>query len=398
MSDETLDQRRARQTAWIVWLVVTIVISIIIHIGKERSVTVSYRSAVEHWFAGEPLYNMGGSGFIYLPQAALVFAPWGLLPKPLGETLWRWTIIGVLAVGVSRLTRLVSRDERWFLIGTVCTAALSAGCARNGQSTLIITGLMILAVADISDQKWTRSAIWLALSFAFKPVAIVLILLVAALYRPMLWRLALGMAIVGVAPFLTQRPDYVISQFVACYQNTGVAFSDGETGYWAQLFGMLKVFGLDLPSPVQQSARIVAALATLGVCWKASRRLTPARSAYYLYSLAAIYLMLFNSRTEGSTYGMVGPVYGILLADAWLSRCNRVTTILLGLGVVVSAFNFEVALLFTPRPYEIWVCPLVCVGVTGYLLSLLWHELRVGSSNPAADVADSRSATIRGTV
>lgn len=386
---------RIQQAAWLIWVVLALAMSIVVlrtmpdlsltwkpakvaigNSSSERSVTGSYRMAVHNWFAGEPLYNMAGSGFIYMPQAALVFAPWGLMPKPIGEVLWRWTILAVFASGVFQLTRLFSSDDRWFLITTLASASTGAGCLRNGQSTLMIAGLMMLATVDLKNQRWWRATTLLSLAFAFKPVAIVLVLLVAALYRPMLWRLAIGMGIVGLVPFLTQRPDYVISQFVACYQNSRIAFSVGETGHWAQLYGMLKVMGLDLPSPIQQAGRLIAAVATLAICGIAVRRLTADRSAFYLYALSACYLMLFNSRTEGSTYAMVGPVYGILLADAWLARRDRTASIGLGLAIVATVLNFDLALLVVRRPNEIWLAPLICVIITVVLIRRLLSEIR----------------------
>ncbi len=363
-------------SAWLVWIALAAVMSLLVlFAAEERSVTSNYRDAVIHWFAGEPLYNMKGSGFIYLPQAALAFAPWGLLPKPVGEVVWRITILGVLAVGVARLTRLASRDDRWFLITTVASAAAAAGCARNGQSTLIMAGLMIMAAVDLGEKRWWRATILLALSFAFKPVAIVLILLAAAIYPPMFWRLTIGMAVVALAPFLTQHPAYVVSQFVACYENSKVAFVDGETGHWAQLFGMLKVAGLDLPSPVQQTGRLTAAVATLWACWLAVRKLPEPRGTFYLYALSTSYLMLFNSRTEGSTYAMMGPVYGILLAEVWLQRRSQPATIGYLLAIIATVFNFDLALLVTKRPNEVWLCPFICVLVTIDVVRSLFNEV-----------------------
>ncbi|MBS0204937.1 MAG: DUF2029 domain-containing protein [Planctomycetes bacterium] len=383
MAEEAPPSPRIRQLAWLVWIALAIAMSLaVLPNPRKNSVTPEYRKAVHNWIAGEPLYNMGGSGFIYMPQAALVFAPWGLLPEHLGEVLWRWTILGLLAAGVFRLTRLASGDDRWFLINSVASAAMAAGCARNGQSTLIITGLMILAAADVGEEHWWRAAILLALAFAFKPVAVVLLLLVAAIHRPMLWRLAICLSVVAVAPYLTQRPDYVTAQLTACFENSRIAFSKGETGYWAQLFGMLKVFGLDLPSPVQQAGRMIAAVATLAACWFSARRLPAARDAFYLYSLAACYLMLFNSRTEGSTYAMVGPVYGLLLAEEWLGRRRTWPTIAYIVAIVTTVFNYDLALLVVKKGEEVWLSPFLCVLVTIDLVRRLIRELSTLNFEP----------------
>jgi alpha-1,2-mannosyltransferase len=373
-----------RRVAWAAWIGMAIVIGLILYFddlnGRERSVVPNYRAAVVNWIAGNPLYNMGGSGFVYAPQCALVFVPWAMLPKPYGEIVWSWTILAVLAVGVFRLTRMVSHDDRWFLISTVVTAAISAGCARNGQATLIITGLMLLATVELKAEHWWRATVLLALAFAFKPVSFVMILLVAVIYRPMMWRLAVATLFVGIAPFLVARPEYALTQCVAFYENSHIAFKDGETGYWAHIYGMLKVFGLDLPSPIQQTGRVVFAVGTLAACWLAARKLPQDRGLFFLFAFSNCYLMLFNSRTEGSTYAMVAPIYGILLAESLLLRRNIALTIGFTLAALATTLNFDLAKLITPPPREIWMGPFVCVVVSVYLAWRLAKEMRTADN------------------
>jgi hypothetical protein len=122
MSDEVDTSIRTRRLAWLIWIAVAISMSAHYLSGDRHSVIPAYRSATVNWFAGEPLYNMRGSGFIYLPQTALVFAPWGLLPVAVGEVAWRCTIIAIFAAGVGRFTKMVSSDVRWFLINSIVSA------------------------------------------------------------------------------------------------------------------------------------------------------------------------------------------------------------------------------------------------------------------------------------
>lgn len=370
---------RYRTAGWIAWFTLTativVVVAYSIVVDQERSVTPAYRSAVIHWFAGEPLYNMHGHGFLYLPQAALTFAPWGMLPHWACEQLWRLTLLGVLAASVVRMNRSLKGDGRSFLVISLSTTVLAWGCARNGQATLMITALMILAAVDISEKRWWRAAILLSIGFAFKPLVIVMILLAAAIYPQMTWRLAAGLVFVGIVPFLMQRPDYVISQYYACAQSMSITFEVGETEKWAQLFGMLQVAGIELPEFLRTSIRIFAAIATLGLCWRAERTLSSERAAFYLFSLSACYLMLFNSRTEGNTYAMVGPVYGAMLAEAAFRAKDRLATGWLIAALALSVLNFELAILISPRPDAIWISPLVCACVTYYLVVCLTYEV-----------------------
>ena len=401
MSIETPESARYRKAGWLTWGVLTAVVTFVVTVsmftGQERSVTPSYRNAVWNWFAGEPLYNLQGHGFLYLPQEAFVFAPWAVLPHPACELVWRWSIIGILALSVARLTRLLNGDGRWFFAMSATSTVLAWGCARNGQSTLIITALMILAVADLSEKRWWRATFLLSLAFAFKPLAIVLIMLAAVVYPRMSWRLAIGLLLVALVPFATQRPEYVLSQYRACQQNLQITFDVGETSLWAQFFSMLKVAGIDLPSTARTAIRLVAASATLFACWQAVRNLSPQRAAYYVFALAACYLMLFNSRTEGNTYAMVGPVYGVLLAESAYLLKNRRSTSWMIAAVVLTVANYELAVLITPRDKAIWISPLVCIGVTSYLVLRLSQEIRTPSLRLVSDdipKEDSKATTI----
>ncbi len=305
-------------------------------------------------------------------------------------------MIVVLAAGVRGLTRLFSGDGIWFFAITVSSTVLAWGCARNGQSTLLITGMMLLAAVDVGESRWWRAATLLALAFAFKPLVIVLILLVGAIYPQMSWRLGIGLFVVAIAPFAAQRPEYALSQYVACLESLKVTFDVGESENWAQLFGMLSVAGVEVPSTARNVVRLIAAAATLLLCWKAARHLSPQKSAFYIFALSVCYLMLFNSRTEGNTYTMVGPVYGALMAEAGYRLNNKRVAWWMIAAVVLSVLNFELAILFTSRQNAIWVCPMVCVGVTSYLIVRLFQEIRNTPviRGDAADRLESSRATV----
>jgi hypothetical protein len=285
-------------------------------------------------------------------------------------------MISVVVTSVSRLTKLLNGDSAWFSVISFCTCAMAWGCARNGQSTLLITGMMIHAVIDLCQRRWWRASMLLALAFAVKPLAFVLILLVAVVYPQTSWRLLICMIAAFLIPFATQQPSYVMSQYMDCLENLRVTFRVGEDENWAQLYGMLDVAGIVIPSPARNVIRLGAALTTLTLCAAAVMKLSRQQAAFYVYSFAACYLMLFNSRTEGNTYAMVGPVYGLLLAEAMFRIRDKTWTWILGAGVVLSVANYDLAILVSPREKAVWISPLVCCVVSGYLISRLIQDIR----------------------
>ena len=96
--------------AWTSWAILLVIISIIILCGNEKTVTPAYRQGATSWLAGTDLYIYEGVGFVYLPQAAVAFVPFSLLPPTASEIAWRCFILAVLVSGLWRFAALASRE------------------------------------------------------------------------------------------------------------------------------------------------------------------------------------------------------------------------------------------------------------------------------------------------
>jgi len=389
----TIGKSAAEQSAWSLWLGLLVVIAGWVLIRNNHSVTPAYREAAQHWLQGRDLYLDTGRGFLYLPQAALLYIPFSLVPSALGEIGWRILTIGVFVFGTWRLCRLFEQPSgtRLFLSVTLLTIPLSASGARNGQATLLIAGLMMLAAYELALRRWNRATALLCLGFAFKPLTLVLMLLAGGIYRTMAWRLALGTALVLAAPYLTQSPAYVTAQYLDCLAMLRSAAQLGIEREWAHFFGMLQAAGLEITEPAQTIVRFVLAFATLLLARYAIRNLPASRSALYLYGLASCYLMLFNPRTENNTYAMIAPVIGIVWAEDLLVRRNYALAALLALLSlgIVGSYEFGRRLLPDTRP--VWLAPLMCLAFTIVLIARMLMESRrrplTGTTLVAADGA-----------
>jgi hypothetical protein len=78
--------------AWFAWAALFAVTAALVLAGSRRTVTGNYREAAFLWFLGKDLYANAvrtGHGFLYLPQAAILFAPFAWLPHAAGEIAWR---------------------------------------------------------------------------------------------------------------------------------------------------------------------------------------------------------------------------------------------------------------------------------------------------------------------
>lgn len=359
----TLTRPRDVRNAWILWAFVLAVIAVVILGGNTKTVTPAYRQGATSWLQGTDLYLYEGEGFIYLPQAAAAFVPFALLPTAASEILWRCVTIGIFTAGLWRLAGLARREDGWqhFPLMTLVCVPMAWSSLRNGQSTIPMTGLMMLAAVDLADSRWWRATLWLSLGLIFKPLIIVFTLLALALHPPMRWRLLLGITGVLLFPFLLQSSDYVLAQYSACLEMLNTANSVGNERYYAQVFGMFRAAGIEVPSAWQNAVRVVAAVATLGVCYLAKRRHSVVHAHLVLYSLAAIYLMLFNPRTENNTYSHLAPALAVMGSLALRSERRGLAAYCLGCAVAVLG-SWEIGRLLVPPDQAVWLAPLGCLA------------------------------------
>ena len=368
---------KANSVTWIAWAIFLLAVCTVLF-WKEtgKPVNRAYACGAQRWLAHESLYD-GGSGFIYLPQSAILYAPFHLLPYAAEQILWRIVTVGLFAVGVFRLSRLVGNQGAvsFFPLVSLLVLPKTWTSAYSGQATLAMAGLLMMALAEIRERKWSRSAALLVAALAFKPLAIVLILLVGAIYRPMIARLALGLALLFVAPYLARDAQYVNGQYVAALPMFDDAMKMGLEPNWAQIFSLGSLVGFQISEQWQTLTRIALALVTLALCRRASRHTTrnskpgslgqraagPAPDLLLIYALATAYLLLFNPRSENNSYVMLSPVLAVFCARAYYVERRTTRAGLLGAGVVALVAGHEVCGLLTPDAGFIWTSPLVCL-------------------------------------
>jgi hypothetical protein len=381
---------RAVRAAWIGWAALWLVTAAIIASGSGRTVVPAYREGALSWIHGEVIYkHLGVGGFTYLPQAAILFIPFSLLPVAVGEVIWRFVNIGVFALGVFQLARLARgrSGQELFPLMTLVALPMAWDCARNGQATLALTGLMLLAVVAAAEQRWWRVVLWLSLGISVKPLMIVLVLLLMAIDRPLSWRVALGMLATSLLPFLTQHPTFVLEQYAMCWKNltTGAHVGAAETG-WTSPFHAIRLMGIVVSENLQTLIRIIAALGTLVLCYLSRRRHDAIRSAMFVFSLAVTYLMLFSPRTENNTYAMLGPAIAVFLAGAFLIEQRiREGIVLSGIAAAILGGR-AIERMLTPHAGTSWLSPLMAFCFAVYLLMTFFTDRkdRVGKDQRAA--------------
>ena len=367
--------------ARILWGVFVVIVCIIVALpSHHRTVTLVLRHASIGWFEGQDIYAPS-KGFLYLPQSAILFAPFAYLPFHTSEVLWRIVCLGGMATAIWRLARLATSEGNLELFPLMSLVAIppAMDSARNGQMNIPLAALMVLAAVDLADNHWWRATLWMTLGLALKPLMIVMILLGAALYRPMSWRLPIALVIVLSLPFLTQDPAYVIRQYEASVNTMLVASNPGPNILFSDFFELLQSLDVHVQHATETAVRAITALLTLGLAWLGRRRWGHVRGAVLVLALASCYLMLFNPRTENNSYVILGPSLAVFAAWAFLvDRWYAVGWALVAVTMGVAG-SYEIT-----RGPNHWLSPSLCLAFLAYIVYLVLADRRPATTTPSS--------------
>jgi len=376
-----------RWAAWGFWLVLFLGIFLdVVRAPLKRTTMPTYRLASTQWWQGiDPYTNNAHAGFLYFPQAAVIFTPFNVLPFMAGEFLWRAATFGLFFYALVRLKRffLPNRgtvfDAR-FLVLSLLAVPSSLASLRNAQFDLPLAALIVLTTAEIAGQRWTAAAVWLSLAVALKPLAVVPMLLFGALYWRLIPRLVVGLAVVVAIPFLHWSPAFAAHEYGRCL-TTLVWASKGDEPRYSDLAALLSHLGYDAPPMVKTVVRVVFAGIYLGLGAMGAWRMKAREAAWLIGALSADYLMLFNPRTETCSYVFLGPFIASLAlfyagqnGSRWLGR---------GLGFAALGLACD-AIPVVHGMTDRWFKPLLALL---FLPTLIWFILGSGATEKkSADV------------
>ena len=309
------------------WVLFALIVGIIVAARPDkRTVTPEYRQASEKWWEGkESPYNLSQIGYLYLPQEAILYTPYRILPKRVGEPLWRWTGLALLAAGLWRAAGLISPADRnrVFLAATILVIPASLSSARNGQVNLPLAGLMLLSVSALARSRWNMATLWLLLAVMLKPIALAPALLAAACFAPLRLRLAGGLLLCLGAAWIHPDPAYVTAEYRHFWEKFLLAGQPLDKDNFSDLFGMLWHWGIHPVPAAISGIRALAAIVALALSLHVMRRFrgnVPVQ-AFGVMLLAALYLMLFNPRTEENSYVILAGFTALMAGRAILEDC-----------------------------------------------------------------------------
>jgi len=372
---------RAAQGAGLAWVVAALWLLVFAGIAADvirkptKHTTVpTYQTASTQWWQGVDPYTLRThDGFLYFPQAAVLYTPFTWGPGLTGELAWRAFAFGLFALALWRLGRgfLDRGDARTnFLILTLLAVPCSLASLRNAQFDLPLAALVVLTAAEIGAARWTAAAVCLCVAVALKPLAVVPLLLFGAIYyKELLGRLALGLVIVLLLPFVHWNPAFAAHEYVRCVQTLLWAGQPHEPRF-SDLTALLAHVGIVIPDALMFGLRVLCALVYLGLGLLAARRLGRFDASWVVGALAADYLMLFNPRTETCSFVFLGPFVATLALRQFRAPGRRALGIVLGVAAIFLACDAMPPIhLLTDR----WLKPLIALL---FLPAIIWFVLQ----------------------
>ena len=377
-------RRRDLAIGLALWLLPLVVVGVMVMRDPERrSVTPVFHLASERWFARSDLYS-DPRGYHYLPQFALLFAPFHALPKPLGDLLWRGLSVALVLWGLAAFLHRTAPDEpgRRFLVACALALAPCLGAVRNGQTNLAFAGFCMLLAASLAAGRPGAAALCLVALVALKPLGLVLVLLAPWVYRKVLAPLAVGLGAFAALPYVAAPAAYASAQYRNAWTHLS-GWSVTTENRFADLTALLRTAGWTLSATASLALRAAAGLVTLLLWWRAASRSREPWRALTLVLLGTIYLMLFNPMTEKNSYAIVAPAFAVVAA-VFLERPetrlagNALAFVLVSVGVLPEL------LWRVTRNFGLWWDPLTVLAVA---IALSAAILRRGDAFADAEAA-----------
>lgn len=355
-----------RWVAAAIWVGTFVVIGSLLVAGGVRTLSFDvYATAGQHWWARQPLYQLDSiERFQYFPQAALLFVPFSLLGFPAGDLAWRALGWAAFALAVWRLCRHLvpdpARAGACFLLATLLPLGVATGPLRNGQGNLHLAAAVMHLAVELGQRRWTRAAAVMAVGLALKPLMAVPLLLGWALHRRLWWRTPLALVALAALPWLFADPTYVAAQHLACLAKLSLAAAPPPS--YENLRGMLAVAGLVLPHSLSLATATLAALAVLGCCVRIRRTIAEPYAALLVVAFAAAYLMLFNPRTQSTSYTLPAGIAAVMAALYLLGGRRGAA-----LAMLAALALWSVSYHWLPL-VELWLKPLAALLFAAWLV------------------------------
>jgi hypothetical protein len=325
---------RWEKIALAAWGIVLAVVCVRAAIWPEtHTVFPIFALASRNWLDGVNLYAKTPYDYYrYSPLVAAIFIPLGFLPTWLGGVLWRLLGGAVYAAaliwwGRFLLARTVpaSRqripDRNWLAILFLLVLPLSLDNLNNGQSNLLMIGMIMFSILACGSQLWTLAAVCAAAACLLKVYPLVVAMLLSMVHpRRFGPRFVIALAAGILLPFVLQRPSYVLEQYQSWAHHLGRYERQGMSlDVWYRDLRLLATLcGMPVTAWTYALIQALAGAGAAGICMAGRRRGWPRHEiALLVLGLGSCWMTVFGFAAETSTYVIVAPSVSWCVVDAW---------------------------------------------------------------------------------
>jgi Glycosyltransferase family 87 len=341
------------RTSLVIGLWTAILIGICIRVGispHAHDVFGTYVDAGRKWEAAQPLYSYT-RGFVYSPPIAAFFALFSWLPISVGSMLWRLLNACVLIFALcwwmrARMYERIPETSNWLVY--LLILPLTVGNFNNGQVNPIIIGLLMISILAARDERWTLSAVCIAVAAYLKVYPLSVGLLLVLIYpRQFGWRLLIILAAMGALSFILQRSDYVFEQYQRWFRTRAADDRRMNIDIAPRDFAMiLRLLHISLQAQFVLILEAIAGAAVAAVCFIGRRQnWSIRRLSIWVLSAGTCWMLLFGPATEDATYAMIAPALVFALIECFQQHTPVAMRVLIStsfalllLGVILNAF------------------------------------------------------------
>jgi hypothetical protein len=341
-------------------------------------------SAAHHWGLGEDLYgpSEGRDVYRYSPIVAASFTPLALLPDRLGTVLWRLLNASIFLAALcwwSKTTWTCDGTRSRRAILCLLVVPLAIGNLNNGQSNMLVIGLLVAGVAAFAEERWSLAAGSVAVACLIKVYPISVGMLMALLApRRFLPRFALVLAAGIVLPFLLQDPQYVWNQYAAWLHHMR---TDNRQllpiDLWYRDLRLLCAVGhIPLTARGYLVIQLATAAAAAALCLAGRRQGWETRPLLsLLLALGCCWMTVFGSATESCTYIILAPSLCGALVTSWDEPRNRRQAWLWASAGIFLVTQMSVWFRSGTIIRNLGLQPLAALFFLAYVLADAWHRL-----------------------
>jgi Glycosyltransferase family 87 len=367
-------------SAIVIGLWAAVLLGVCLRIGlmsHSHDVFVTYYDAGRKWVESQSLYSYT-RGFVYSPLVAAFFVLFSWLPLSLGAVLWRLIDVAVFVGAIlwwlkAEIHDRISKSSYWLVF--LLILPLSLGNFNNGQINPLIIGLLMVAMLAARDGQWTLSAICVGVCTYLKIYPLSVGLLLVLIYpRDLGWRVVLTLILMGLLPFILQRPAYVFEQYQRWFSFRAADDRRMNMDIAPRDFAMiLRMFSINLSASVFLLVQILAGAAAAAVCLIGRlRKWSEERLLICILTLGTCWMLLFGPATEDATYAMIAPALSFAVVQAfsqstpsWMRGLICISYAVLLVGLILNAFFG-----LKKTPYSMSVQPCGALLFAGY--TLIW--------------------------